>query len=127
MIDKVIDKLVRIKISDDREYLGKSNLINNSNLTSKLMAILLGKLMCVDKTKAVFLQDALEIINREDKANYFDHDLFTPHLLRFTNWKDQRFILKYVGNVAIPGKHVKTIKLDKDMQAVYEEKEAEIL
>lgn len=83
--------------------------------------------MCVDKTKAVFLQDALEILDREDTTNYFDHDLFTPHLLRLPNWKEQRFILKYVGNVVIPGKHVKTIKLDKEMQGIYEEKEKELM
>ena len=37
--------------------------------------------MCVDKTKAVFLQDALEVIDRQ-APEYFDHDLFTPYLIR---------------------------------------------
>ncbi len=40
--------MVRITITDDREYIGK--------------------LMSVDKTKSVFLQDALEMIDRSDKA-----------------------------------------------------------
>lgn len=33
--------------------------------------------MCIDKTKSVFLQDALEVIDRE-APEYFDHELFTP-------------------------------------------------
>ncbi len=44
VIEKVIEKLVRITISDDREYVGR--------------------LMSVDKTKSVFLMDALELIDR---------------------------------------------------------------
>lgn len=65
MVDKVIDKLVLITISDQREYIGK--------------------LMSVDKTKSVFLQDALEVIDRSPEAElegrFLHHDLFTPHLL----------------------------------------------
>jgi len=41
--------------------------------------------MSVDKTKSVFLQDALEIIDRSPEAEaegrYLHHDLFSPHLL----------------------------------------------
>ena len=48
MIDNIIEKLVRVTITDDREYIGK--------------------LMCVDKTKSVFLQDALEVIDRSASA-----------------------------------------------------------
>lgn len=35
-------------------------------------------------------------------------------------------VMKYVGNVVVPGKHVKSIKLDKRLEAIYEEKEKEI-
>lgn len=41
----------------------------------------LGKLMCVDKTKAIFLQDALEIIDK-DAPEYFYHELYTPYLIK---------------------------------------------
>jgi hypothetical protein len=37
--------------------------------------------MCVDKTKAVFLQDSLEIIDK-DAEEYFDHELYTPFLIK---------------------------------------------
>ena len=64
-VDKVIDKMVRITISDDREYVGK--------------------LMSIDKTKSIFLQDALELIDRSDKAEqedrYLYHELFSPNLI----------------------------------------------
>ena len=57
VVNKVIDKVVRITISDDRDYVGR--------------------LMSVDKTKSVFLMDALELIDRSEKAEeegrYFYH------------------------------------------------------
>lgn len=41
--------------------------------------------MCVDKTKSVFLQDALEVIDRseiaEEEGRYLYHELFSPFLL----------------------------------------------
>jgi hypothetical protein len=61
--------------------------------------------MCIDKTKAVFLQDALEIIDRE-APEYFDHELFTPQLIKTPEYQKYNKILKYVGNIVIPGKHV---------------------
>ena len=65
VVNKVIDKVVRITISDDRDYVGR--------------------LMSVDKTKSVFLMDALELIDRSEKAEeegrYFYHELFSPQLL----------------------------------------------
>jgi len=65
VINKVIDKVVRLTIADDREYVGK--------------------LMGVDKTRSVFLQDALEVIDRSEKAEeesrFIHHELFSPHLL----------------------------------------------
>ena len=63
VIDKVIDKLVRVTVSDGRIYLGK--------------------LMCVDQTKTVFVQDCLELIDKADE-HYIDHDLLTPHILNRT-------------------------------------------
>jgi small nuclear ribonucleoprotein (snRNP)-like protein len=93
VIEKVIDKVVRLTIADDRDYVGK--------------------LMGVDKTRSVFLQDALEVIDRSEKAEeegrYIHHELFSPHLLEQT---ERPSVLKYVGNVVVPGKHVKSIKLD---------------
>lgn len=93
VVDKVIDKIVRITITDERQYVGK--------------------LMGVDKTKSIFLQDALEQIDRSSKAEeegrYLYHELFSPNLL---NKGEDDFVLKYVGNVVIPGKHVISIKID---------------
>lgn len=43
-----MEKIVRIKITDDREYVGR--------------------IMCVDKTKSIFLQDALEVIDKSEEA-----------------------------------------------------------
>ena len=48
VVDKVIEKIVVIRITDDREYVGK--------------------IMSVDKTGSVFLQDGLEIIDKSEKA-----------------------------------------------------------
>ena len=62
VIDKVIHKIVRIVITDDREYIGR--------------------LMGVDKTRSVFLQDALEVIDKSEQAEpegcFLYHELFTP-------------------------------------------------
>ena len=54
-------KLVRLTVVDGREYLG-----------------LLGS---VDKTGALFIQDALEVHNLKD-PKMFHHDLYTPYMLR---------------------------------------------
>ena len=56
VIDKVIDKLVRITVTDGR--------------------IFLGKLRAVDQTKTVFIQDALELMDKEDE-HYIHHDVLT--------------------------------------------------
>ena len=96
MISKVIDKMVRITITDGRSYLGKIKCFIYKTA---------GKLMSVDKTKAFFMQDAMEILDREAE-DYFDHDLFTKHLIKNMNYENERFVLKYVGNVVVAGKHV---------------------
>ena len=35
-------------------------------------------------------------------------------------------ILKYVGNIVIQGKHIKSIKIDHRMEKIYQEKATEI-
>ena len=56
IIEKVIDKMARVTVSDGRVFLGK--------------------LMSVDQTKAVFLQDSLELIDRGDE-HYIEHELLS--------------------------------------------------
>jgi small nuclear ribonucleoprotein (snRNP)-like protein len=108
VVDKTIEKVVRLTITDNREYLGR--------------------LMCVDKTRSVFLQDALEVIDRSPEAEaegrYLHHELFSPYLLGAA--KEQQVVFKYVGNIVIPGKHVRTIKIDHRLQREYEAAEAKI-
>ena len=57
--------MVIVTITDDRQYVGK--------------------IMSVDQTGSVFLQDGLELIDCSDKAEeegrYFYHELFTPYLI----------------------------------------------
>ena len=67
--------------------------------------------MCVDKTKTVFVQDALEIIDRE-APDYFEHELFTPYLIKAENYQDQAKVFKYVGNIVVPWRHVVKVSLD---------------
>ena len=62
----MIDKLVRVTVSDGRIYLGK--------------------LMCVDQTRTVFVQDCLELIDKADE-HYIEHELLTPHILNKTDAK----------------------------------------
>ena len=85
VINKVIDKVVRITVSDGRIYLGK--------------------LMSIDQTRTAFIQDALELIDREDE-HYVEHELIAPHLLTRTP-PGQRYFLKMVGNVVVPGQHIR--------------------
>ena len=80
-----------MKVADGREYLGT--------------------LMCVDQTKTLFVQDALELYDRED-GTFIEHELLIPHMLQKTP-KDQRIFWKLVGNVVVPGRHIVKIQLDK--------------
>ena len=66
LIDKVIGKIVRVTVSDGRVYLGT--------------------LVCVDQTKTVFVEQALELIDKSDE-HYIEHELLTPHLLTKTDPK----------------------------------------
>ena len=90
-IDKVIEKVVRVTVKDGRLYLGK--------------------LMAVDQTRTVFLQDALELIDREDE-HFMNHELLTPLILNRAP-AGQRHFLKVVGNIVVPGKVLVKIQLDK--------------
>ena len=99
VIDKVIDKLVRVSVSDGRLYLGK--------------------LMAIDQTKTVFIQDALELFDKEDE-HYIEHELLTCHLIK-ESVADQRYFLKMMGNLVVPGHHVVKIQLDRKFQAQYDE------
>ena len=49
----------------------------------------------------MFIQDALELIDKDDPS-YFEHDLFTPHIIK----NQARKVFKYAGNIVVPGKHV---------------------
>ena len=68
VIDKVIDKIVRVDVMDGRTYLG----------------ILKG----VDQTKTIFVQDGLELIDKRDE-HYIHHEVLTPEILWRTP-KDQQ-------------------------------------
>ncbi len=94
LIDKVIEKVVRVEIYDGRIYIGL--------------------LMSCDQQRCLFIQDALELIDR-DAEEYFDHDMFTPHLIKSENRK----ILKMMGSIVVPGQHVKRIMLDSKFQALF--------
>ena len=63
--------------------------------------------MAVDQTKTVFLQDALELIDKEDE-HYIEHELLSCHMLQ-KHPEGQRLFLKLVGNIVIPGKHLRKI------------------
>mmetsp|Transcript_23060 Transcript_23060/g.27035 ORF Transcript_23060/g.27035 Transcript_23060/m.27035 type:complete len:86 (-) Transcript_23060:46-303(-) len=75
--------------------------------------------MAVDQTKTVFVQDALELYDREDES-FIDHELITGHMLDKIP-ADQRHFMKLVGNIVVPGKHLRKIELDKRFQAEYDE------
>ena len=55
----------------------------------------------------MFIQDALELLDREDES-FLEHDLLTSHMLERCP-ANQRHVLKLMGNIVIPGKHVMKI------------------
>ena len=102
LVEKVINKLVRIVTIDGREYLANLN--------------------CVDKTGALFVVDALEIVNKDfDKPGCQDlfHELYTPYMLNMGSPSDKAY--KYMGNIVIKREHVVKIYLDTKSNAVFEE------
>ncbi len=56
VIERVIEKVCRVEVSDGRTFIGL--------------------LMSCDQQRCLFLQDALEVVDRA-AADYFDHDMFT--------------------------------------------------
>jgi small nuclear ribonucleoprotein (snRNP)-like protein len=87
---EIIDKIVRVSVSDGRLFVGR--------------------LHCIDKTKAVFLLDALEIIDK-DGSDFMEHDIFNSNMLKGD--QEWRQVHRMMGSVVIPVKHVKKIELDK--------------
>lgn len=79
MAEKIVNKLVRIDVTDGRQYLA----IFNS----------------VDKTGAVFVIDALEVIDTA-KLDMI-HDLYTPFVLNEPAENTTK-VYKYMGNIVIP-------------------------
>jgi len=69
----------------------------------------------VDKTKAVFCYDALEIVDTHHE-NYFNSELITPFIMTLN---DQRYRLRMIGNAVIPRKEIAKIQLDPAMQTLY--------
>lgn len=69
------------------------------------------------------MQDALEVIDKT-KEDYFEHELFTPAILR-QQLKDKPQQLKMAGNIVVPGKHIRKILLDRKFQALYDLKKEE--
>ena len=48
--------------------------------------VYLGILHCVDRTKTVYVEHALELIDKSDE-HYIEHELLTPHILNKTDPK----------------------------------------
>jgi len=59
----------------------------------------------VDKTKAVFCYDALEIVDTHHE-NYFNSELLTPFVMPLN---DERYRLRMMGNAVIPPKEIAKI------------------
>jgi small nuclear ribonucleoprotein (snRNP)-like protein len=95
-ISRVIDRIVRVEVSDGRIYVGM--------------------LMCVDQQRTLFVQDALELVDRQAEE-YFDHDMFTPHIIKNSA---QNKVLRMAGNIVVPGKHVVKVCLDNKFQALFD-------
>lgn len=47
---------------------------------------------------------------------YFDHDMFTPHIIK----SDEQKFLKMMGSIVVPGVHVVKVQLDKHFQAMFD-------
>ena len=102
MIEKVVDKLVRVVCKDGREYL----------------AIL----KCLDKSGALFVQDGLEIIDTDfdnPECLHLWHDLYTPYLLNY--FGQEKKVFKYLGNIVIMKKDIAKILIDKQANAFFDD------
>jgi len=103
IVCKTIEKIVRVEVTDGRKYIGM--------------------LTCVDQQKTIFVQDALEVIDRANDSTFQEHELLTPHLLQhaYSMDKYQSKILKAVGSIVIPRKHVVKVQLDSKFQRLYDQ------
>ena len=84
----MVDKIVRIVLKDKREFL----------------AILIS----VDKTGAIFVQDALEVIStdfEDPKNEELYHCVYTPHLLNHSVSQNKK-VYKHLGNIVILRKDI---------------------
>jgi len=75
----------------------------------------------MDKTGALFIMDALEIMRTDydaDDCPDLRHDCYTPYLLNHNGWKR---VYKFLGNIVIRREHVKKILLDKKANEYFEE------
>lgn len=89
-IDKVAGKIVRVQISDGRR--------------------IVGRLQCVDKTKALFIENALEIVDTAS-TDHYKHAVFDDHLYRDKGEGETR-CHKMMGGMTIPFAVVKSIKIE---------------
>ena len=105
IIKKAIESIVRLHVTDGRMFIGR--------------------LMAIDTTKAVFLQDALEVHDKS-APEYLDHEIFSPNLLKGHNNKDNKRPLKFMGNVVINGCHVVKIELDHTLTEMFKKKMEEL-
>ncbi len=62
----------------------------------------------------------MEILDRS-APDYVDHELYTPYLIKNTD-ESQEKVLRYIGNVVVPGRHVVKILLDNGFEAIYKQK-----
>ena len=92
LLDKAIGRVVRLHISDGRVYVGRFE--------------------CVDKIGTVFLQDALEVLDRESEFFYVHH--LYESLFKIS---EGRFVMKFVGSVIVPRKHVAKVLVDNGLSA----------
>ena len=90
----VVSHLVRILVQDGRSFIGRFE--------------------TVDKSGNLFIMDGLEILDTKDE-DFFVHGLFKP-LFHFQEKSDK--LLKYVGSIIIPRKHITKIYIDKKLEQV---------
>mmetsp|Transcript_2076 Transcript_2076/g.3671 ORF Transcript_2076/g.3671 Transcript_2076/m.3671 type:complete len:146 (-) Transcript_2076:91-528(-) len=100
---KVVDKMVRVHVKDGREYIG-----------------IFG---CIDKSAALFIIDALEIIEtkQESKNATIFHELFTPYIINVPSDPSCSKVFKYTGNLVIQKRDILKVTLDKKAQERFEE------
>ena len=104
MADKVVNKVVRVEVTDGRTYLATFN--------------------SMDKTGALFVMDALEII-QVDKLD-MQHDMYIPYVINRPAENTSK-VYKYMGNIVIKREHIKRILLDKKANEFYSTMKSKIL